>query len=78
MVFEFSDEEREAFFEQHFDCEAENSLNKEVAERIFKESEEKVTLLTEQLGNGELVDEPTMVFELSNMILANKYRKIFS
>lgn len=77
MKFEFSGEEREAFFERHFDYEAEDAENRAAAERVFTESSAKVTTLTEQLVDGEVVDEKMFVRELSNMILANEYRNKF-
>ena len=77
MKYEFSVEEREAFFERHFDYEAEDAENKAVAERIYAESSAKVNALTEQLTDGEVVDENAFVLELKNMILANEYRNKF-
>lgn len=77
MKREFSQEEREAFFEQHFDYEADDAENKEIADRIFAESQTEVRELTERLSDGEAIDEPTFVLQLSNMILAHEYRKIF-
>lgn len=73
----FSEEEKEAFFEQHFDYEAEDAVNQKIANHIFTESSAKVLELTEQLSNGEVVDEPTFVFELSKMILAHEYQENF-
>ena len=77
MKHEFSNEEREAFFEKYFDYEAEDAENKAVAERIYAESSAKVAALTEQLTDGEVVDEKAFVLELQTLILANEYRNKF-
>ena len=77
MKREFSKEEREAFFERHFEYDAEDEENRAVAEQLYSDSTKKVRTLTQQLIDGEVVDEPTFVFELSNLILAHEYRKLF-
>lgn len=77
MKKEFSREEHEAFFERHFDYDAEDVENKALAEKIYRNSSAKVKELTQQLIDGEVVDEPTFVFELSNMILAHEYQNKF-
>lgn len=78
LKYEFTAEEREAFFEQHFDYESEDAINKEIADQIFVESSAQVMDLTERLSNGEVIDEPTFVLELSKMILAHEYQEIFN
>lgn len=74
---EFSQEEKEAFFEQHFDYEADAAENKEIADRIFYESQMNVRQMTERLSDGEAIDEPTFVLQISNLILAHEYQKSF-
>ena len=77
MKKEFSKEEQEAFFERHFDYDAEDEENKALAENLYQKSSAKVKELTQQLIDGEVVDEPTFVLELSNMILAHEYQNKF-
>lgn len=78
MNHEFTNEEREAFFERHFDYESEDAENKAVADQVFEKNAVKVREMTEQLSDGEAVDEPTFVLALSNMILAHEYQKKFA
>ena len=77
MKYEFSNEERETFFERHFDYEAEDAENKTAAECIYEKSRERVASLTEQLIDGEVVDEQAFSLELKNLILSHEYRNKF-
>ena len=77
-MYEFRSEEYEAFFERYFDLEKKDVENKVIAEQIFEKSVAKVEEMIEQLMIGEAIDEPTMVLELSNMILAHQYQQKFT
>ena len=78
VKYEFRSEEHEAFFERYFDLEKKDVENKVIAEQIFEKSAAKVEEMIEQLMIGEAIDEPTMVLELSNMILAHQYQQKFT
>ena len=78
MMYEFRSEKHEAFFERYFDLEKKDVENKVIAEQIFEKSAAKVEEMIEQLMIGEAIDEPTMVLELSNMILAHQYQQKFT
>lgn len=77
MTYQFSDEEREAFFEQNFDYDDDSANNLIKANNVFLTSYCNVADLAVMISDGEVIDESTLILELSKLILSCQFRKDF-
>lgn len=71
-MFQFSAGEKEAFFEQNFDYDAEDEETILRAQQIVEDSREEVSALVEMLSDGEMIDEPTLIFNIERLFLAKE------
>lgn len=63
----------EAFFERYFSVDETEMKNLESAWKVYFTSIFECSLIAEKIYDGEVVDEPSVVLALQNLILGCKY-----
>lgn len=70
--FKFSSEEKEAFFEMNVIAFDDDSNLK----KVYSDSYENVGVYLEKIKDGEVIDEPSCVFELTKLLMSAELLKI--